>query len=161
MCDKRKRPTLGKLVENSHFLSQSHWHFRRTKFNQGVFERSKPKQKDMRPYYQHESRWLCGIAFAGKHSFLWKWWENQFCKIWEEGLFSVRILGSRGKPGGSAVKNLPAIQETWVWSLGQEDPLEKEMATYFNILAWEIPWTEEPGGLQSMGLQKIWMLLNE
>ena len=47
------------------------------------------------------------------------------------------------------VKNLPAIQETWVQSLGQEDPLEKEMATHSSILAWEIPWTEEPGRLQS------------
>ena len=45
---------------------------------------------------------------------------------------------------------------TWVQSLGQEDPLEKEMATHSSILAWEIPWTEEPGGLQSMGLQKSW-----
>ena len=51
------------------------------------------------------------------------------------------------------VKNLPAMQETWVWSLGQEDPLEEEMATCSSILAWRIPWTEEPGGLQSMGLQ--------
>ena len=49
------------------------------------------------------------------------------------------------------VKNLPAMQETQVQSLGQEDPLEKEMATYSSILAWRIPWTEEPGGLQSMG----------
>ena len=45
------------------------------------------------------------------------------------------------------VKNLPVMPETWVRPLGQEDPLEKEMATYFNILAWEIPWTEEHGGL--------------
>ena len=45
------------------------------------------------------------------------------------------------------------MQETWVPSLGQEDPLEKGMATHSSILAWEIPWTEEPGGLQSMGLQ--------
>ena len=57
-------------------------------------------------------------------------------------------------PGGSVVKNPPAMQETWVRSLGQEDPLEKEMATHSSILAWEIPWTEEPGALQSMGLQK-------
>ena len=49
------------------------------------------------------------------------------------------------------VKNLPAIQESRVQSLGQEDPLEKEMATHSSILAWEIPWTEKPGGLQSMG----------
>ena len=46
-----------------------------------------------------------------------------------------------------SVKNLPAGQETWVWSLGQEDPLEKEMATHSSILAWEILWTEEPGKL--------------
>ena len=51
------------------------------------------------------------------------------------------------------VKNLPAVQETRVQSLGPEDPLEKGMATHSSILAWRIPWTEEPGGLQSMGLQ--------
>ena len=50
------------------------------------------------------------------------------------------------------VKNLPAKQEIWVQSLAQEDPLEKEMATHSSVLAWEIPWTEGPGGLQSMGL---------
>ena len=56
------------------------------------------------------------------------------------------------------VKNLPAMQETQemqVQSLGQEDPLEKEMATHSSILAWEIPWTEEPGGLQSKRLQRV------
>ena len=47
------------------------------------------------------------------------------------------------------------MQETWVQSLGQEDPLEKEMATHSSILAWRIPWTEEPGGLQSMGSQRV------
>ena len=53
------------------------------------------------------------------------------------------------------IKCLPAMQETWVWSLGWEDPLEKEMATHSSILAWRIPWTEEPGGLQSMGSQRV------
>ena len=56
------------------------------------------------------------------------------------------------------VKNLPAVkktQETWVQSLSQEDPLEKEMATHSVILAWEIPWREEPGGPQSKGLQRV------
>ena len=53
------------------------------------------------------------------------------------------------------VKSLPAMQETWVRSLGQEDPLEKEMATHTSILAWEILWTEEPGGLQSMGSHRV------
>ena len=53
------------------------------------------------------------------------------------------------------VTNLPAIQETWVRSLGWEDPLEKEMATHSSILAWKIPWTEKPGRLQSMGSQRV------
>ena len=53
------------------------------------------------------------------------------------------------------VKNLPAMQETQVQSLGQENPLEKEMTTHSSILAWEIPWTEEPGRLQSMELQRV------
>ena len=60
-----------------------------------------------------------------------------------------------GFPGISVVKNLPAIQETWVQSLGREDPLEKGMATHSSILAWRIPWTEEPGGLQSMLSQRV------
>ena len=53
------------------------------------------------------------------------------------------------------VKNLPAMQETWVQFLGQEDPLEKAMATHSSILAWRIPSSEEPGGLQSIGSQRI------
>ena len=53
------------------------------------------------------------------------------------------------------VKRLPAMRETWVGSLGRENPLEKEMATLSSILAWKIPWTEEPGGLQSMESQRI------
>ena len=52
------------------------------------------------------------------------------------------------------VKNPPAMQETRVRSLGQEDPLKEDMATHSSLLVWETPWTEEPGGLQSMGLQK-------
>ena len=59
-----------------------------------------------------------------------------------------------GFPGGSMVKNPPAAQETWVWFLGRENTLEKKMAPYSSVLAWEIPWTEEPGRLQSVGLQK-------
>ena len=53
------------------------------------------------------------------------------------------------------VKNLSAMQETWTQSLGWEDPLEKGMATYSSILVWRIPWTEEPGGLQSMWSQRV------
>ena len=62
-------------------------------------------------------------------------------------------LGLVGSLVAQTVKNLPAVQ-AWVQSLGQENPLEKEMATHSSILTWRIPWTEEPGGLQSMGLQR-------
>ena len=54
-----------------------------------------------------------------------------------------------------SLKHLPPVWETWVRSLGLEDPLEKEMATHFSILAWRIPWTEEPGRLQSTGSQRV------
>ena len=64
----------------------------------------------------------------------------------------------RNRKGASllaqTVKNLPAMQDTWVQSVGWEDPLEKGMTTHSSILAWRIPWTEEPGGLQSMGSQR-------
>ena len=53
------------------------------------------------------------------------------------------------------VKRLSAMQETWIQSLGREDPLEKEMATHSRTIAWKIPWTEEPGRLQSMGSQRV------
>ena len=64
-------------------------------------------------------------------------------------------LIARNIPGGPVLKTLPATQETWVQSLGQEDPLEKGMATHFSILAWRIPWTEKGGGLHPMGLQSV------
>ena len=63
-------------------------------------------------------------------------------------------------PGGSVVKNPLAMRETQVRSLDQEDPLEKGMVIYSSILAWEIPWIEEPCGLQSMGSQKSWTWLS-
>ena len=59
------------------------------------------------------------------------------------------------KDVAQSVKNLPAVQETWVQSLGWEDPLEKEMATHSSILAWKISWTEEPGGRQFIGSQRV------
>ena len=72
---------------------------------------------------------------------------------------SISVLQIRSSipcfPGGSVVENLPAMQETQVRSLDQEDPLEKEMTTHSSILVWKIPWTEEPGGLQSMVSQGV------
>ena len=59
------------------------------------------------------------------------------------------------------VKNLPAMQETWVPSLAWEDPLEKGTATHSSILAWRIPWTKEPSGLQSMGMQRVYVTLGK
>ena len=70
--------------------------------------------------------------------------------------YSWASLRKNGKEFfGSAGKELPAMGETWFRSLGWEDPLEKGMATQSSILAWRIPWTEEPGGLQSMGSHRL------
>ena len=69
-------------------------------------------------------------------------------------VYTITILPT-GFPGGSAVKNLAAAQEKQVQSLGQEDPLKEGMATHFSILPWRIPWTEEPGGIPSMGPQRV------
>ena len=65
------------------------------------------------------------------------------------------MLSMLGFPSGSVIKNLPANVGTWVRALGWEDLLEKEVATHSSILAWRIPWTEEHGGLQSMGSQRV------
>ena len=76
-----------------------------------------------------------------------------------EGEAKKMVITTALNPESSLVaqrlKHLPPMRETRVRSLGPEDPLEKEMATHFSILAWRIPWTEEPGGLQSMGLQRV------
>ena len=66
--------------------------------------------------------------------------------------FMPKLACLLGFPGGSVVKNIPAVQEAWVLSMGREDSLEKEMATHSSIFACRIPWTEEPGGLQFIGL---------
>ena len=69
--------------------------------------------------------------------------------------FTLTILKVGASLVSQSVKNPPAMQETQIQFLGWEDPLKKEMAIHSSILAWEIPWTEEPGGLQSMGLQTV------
>ena len=73
----------------------------------------------------------------------------------EEGATGCGYKRATGFPTGSVVKNPPAVQEMQVPFLGGEDPLEEEMATHSSILAWEIPWTEEPDGLQSLGLPRV------
>ena len=66
----------------------------------------------------------------------------------------ITIFWNKASLVTQLVKNLPAKQKTWVWFLGQEDPLEKEMATHSSTLTWRIPWTEEPGRVQSMGYKE-------
>ena len=72
-----------------------------------------------------------------------------------ELLFMFKKKQAKASLVAQRLKCLPAMQETWVRSLGWEDPLEKEMATRSSILAWRIPWMEEPGGLQPMGSQRV------
>ena len=69
--------------------------------------------------------------------------------------FSTNFISSWVALVAQKVKHLPAVQETWVRSLGQRDPLEKEMATHSSTLVWKIPWTEEPGRLQFMGSHRV------
>ena len=99
---------------------------------------------------------------------LWLWsfslfyflnYENMITHLQETWKIQNKVTHSStiywGFPGSSVVKNPPAMQVTRVWHLGQEDPLEKKMATHSSILDWRIPWTEEPGRLQSMGSQRV------
>ena len=70
-------------------------------------------------------------------------------------MVGLMVTSSKTPLVAQMVKRLSTVQETWVRSLGWEDPLEKEMATHSSILAWEMPWTEQPGGLQSTGSQRV------
>ena len=87
------------------------------------------------------SLFLCLFLFQGQHL------PGLFIDIKGISVYRYLLHYLMGFPGGSDGKELPAIQETWVWSLGQEDTPEKGLATHSIILAWRIPWTEEPGGL--------------
>ena len=91
--------------------------------------------------YWWPSRWFDGLC----------WQHPQACLLVNFGPICYCIASLVAQ----TVKHLPATRETWVRSLGREDPLEEEMATHSNILAWEIPWTEESDSLWSMGLQRV------
>ena len=105
----------------------------------------------------------CSLLGSNVHGILLEWVSMPSCKgsSWPrdrihissiaDGFFTAEPLG---KPKINGL-DLPAMQEAWVWSLGREDPLEKEMASHPKILAWRIPWTKEPGGLQSMESQRV------
>ena len=97
------------------------------------------------PGESHGRRSLAGSSLSGrKGSDMTEHVTQPRAWIWGKNSFVVQL-----------VKNLPAVQETWVWFLGSEDPPEEGMATHSSILAWRIPWTEKPGRLQSMLLQKV------
>ena len=85
-----------------------------------------------------------------KHKYFLEWihWK------WEKSIPSIQVFLFT-KASSSSVRNLPAMQETWVWFLGQEDSLEKEMATHSSILAWRIPWTEEPWQASVRGVTRV------
>ena len=80
--------------------------------------------------------------------------ERMSAYIWQASIF-YSPASKMDFPGGSDSKASATMRETWVQSLGREDPPEKDMATHSSILAWKIPWTEEPGRLQSMGSQRL------
>ena len=131
------------------------------------------------PFYILYSQTNLGIVIWFSWFFYWTlivfpayfsgayWWKRMW--IYYVKILAFKIIDvikiilcfihpSMGFPSGSVVKNLPTVpkmQETQVQSLSWEDPLEEGMATHSSILAWRIPWTEEPGGLQSMGSQRV------
>ena len=105
--------------------------------------------------FSRRSSWLRNqtqiSCITGRFFTIWATWEAH-CSEWVHH----NIWGNiRASLVAQRLKHLPAMWETWVQSLGPEDPLEKEMATHSSILAWRIPWMEEPGGLQSTGLQRV------
>ena len=79
-----------------------------------------------------------------------------YCQVKNNNInYKVLRIALRNFPGAQTIRHLPAMRKTWVQSLGQEDPLEKEMATHSSTLAWKTPWMEKPGGLQSTGSQRV------
>ena len=89
------------------------------------------------------------------NAFLKSCWQIKGRRHYEVALEILLPVNNRVSLVVQMVKNLPAMWETWVWSLSQEDPLEKELATHSSILAWIIPWIEEPGRLEFMGSQRV------
>ena len=112
-------------------------------------------------YFQAEKSWsTSSYSICRKKHFkcymktMWIFW---FSAYWTPIVYTVQyiFIEDLGFLVAQMVKNLPAMWETWVLSLGREDPLEREMATHSSILAWRILWTEEPGRLQTVGLPRV------
>ena len=111
---------------------------------------SSPKYQFSLFWKNKKSIWLQGPSQVDAKN-----WSQAHFKIIKGTAGWISLKGNGGVSGGSVVKNPPAKQKTQVQTLGQEDPLEKEMATQSNILAWRIPWTGEPCRLQSMKSQRV------
>ena len=108
------------------------------------------KYENQYPITAMDCRMICNIASRGNATYKCKIYHKNSERIKPKGII-LKLCTYGVSLVAQSVKKLPAVQETGVWSLGQEDPLEKKMATHSSILAWEMPWIEEPGGLQSMG----------
>ena len=117
-------------------------------------------EKGTPPYIWSQTPREGAPYWTGLYSMACKW-QKPYSKPLEQKKKKKKVIhwnGTRTAQGflvAQMVKNLPAMQETRVWSLGQEEPLEKEMATHPSIIAWRIPWTEEPGGLQPLRLRRV------
>ena len=116
-----------------------------------------PEKKQLQSRAQHLAQNKCILSKPSTPPYTLTHQQEVFQEEEKSCQRGIRLWPSSlpGFPDGSAEKNQPATQETQVRSLGGKDPLGKEMATHSSIPAWKIPWTEEPGGLQSMGLQRV------
>ena len=103
-----------------------------------------------KPFMDWQSLGFCSTPYLKRELPI----KLEYSQIKQGGII-VQVMLPKVSPGGAVTKNPLAMQETWVQALGQEDPLEMEMATHSSILAWEISLTEKPGGLQSMGSQRV------
>ena len=103
----------------------------------------------------HREKAMCQYSKKGLQAKERGHTRNQLCQHLDLGFRAPRIMRKYSCLVAQLVKNLPAVHETWVGSLGWEDPLEKGKATHSSILAWRIPWTEEPGRLQSRGWRRV------
>ena len=114
---------------------------------------------------KHGSKYICTLIFIAVLFAMTKIWKQFKCLLMDEWInniwqiHTIEYYSATNKNRASfvaqMVKRLPTLRETRIESLGQEDPLEKEMATHSSTLAWKIPWTEEPSRLQSMGSQRV------